>query len=811
MKKSAKIIVFVLLSIILFGVNAQKIQADVVDKASEYLLKQTGDSSFWNKIHALEFLCQVGYKPQVQTILKKDFKYVSSIPEKRIGYFRCWANVASDEKEKASYVDKILEIYLNPDSPDKIHAAESLAKLRVSLKEYPAVVIEDDSIGNGLLQAYLKWGCVYNSTSSIPLDYTLLFSVLDSGKETDRKVMAYGLSYMGVFDTVHWKKIVSLALAEPLSSPCVAFLLHGAVTTCPDKNTFREEIGRIRIKLRDLAVTGGKTERYEAYVALGQIGDREDWSFITDSFEEGDGDDGLISAEGWRDIQSARAYAILKMNGVQKTQGFTWLDWSVVVVFLLLMLMIGYSSSKQNKTASDYVLGGRSMNSMMIGISLFATLLSTLSYLAYPGEMIKYGPVVFTGLAAFPVANWIVGKYLIPRFMSMRVTSAYEILEIKLGKGTRNLATVFFLSLRFLWMSTIVYATVDSALIPILGLSQEMVPAISIILVLITVVYTTMGGLKAVVMTDVLQTAVMFVGVILAIVVIGWKVGSVDAFLNPALFAHWESVDFSIDATKRMTVGNIFIMTLVWQVCTAGSDQMAIQRYLATKDARTASHSYKISLAASCGIQLLLAVVGLMVMAYFTYFPGQMVEGTTIYQDADTLFPRFILIGLPAGITGLIAAAIMAAAMSSLSSGLNSSSTVIQEDIINRVRKKKSDPVSDLKMIKTISAILGIVISCSCFLISYVTGNLLDVVIKVVNLVVAPLFVLFFMALFIPFATNRGTVIAGLISLLTAVLIAFFEIFNIKVLWIMPAALIVGIVVGVICSYIESKLLTLKK
>ena len=158
--------------------------------------------------------------------------------------------------------------------------------------------------------------------------------------------------------------------------------------------------------------------------------------------------------------------------------------------------------------------------------------------------MIKYGPVVFTGLAAFPVANWIVGKYLIPRFMSMRVTSAYEILEIKLGKGTRNLATVFFLSLRFLWMSTIVYATVDSALIPILGLSQEMVPAISIILVLITVVYTTMGGLKAVVMTDVLQTAVMFVGVILAIVVIGWKVGSVDAFLNPALFAHWESVDF---------------------------------------------------------------------------------------------------------------------------------------------------------------------------------------------------------------------------------------------------------------------------
>lgn len=811
MEKSAKIMAFVLLSVIFFGVSVQKVQADVVDKASEYLMKQTGDSSFWNKIHALEFLCEVGHKSQVQAVLMKDLESVSSIPEKRIGYFRCWANAVSSEEEKDFYISKILEIFLNPDSPDKIHAAESLAKLKVPLKGYPAVVKEDDPTGNELLQAYVKWGCVYDANISSPIDYTLLFSVLDSRNEIGRKVMAYGLSYMGVFDTIHWKKIVSLALAEPLDSPCAAFLLHGVAATCPDKSIFREEIRLVRMKLRDLVVFGGKTERYESYVALGKIGDPEDWPFISESFKEGDEGNGMIDEEGCRDVQSARAYAILKMDNVEKIQGFTWLDWSVIVIFLLLMLLVGYSSSKQNKTASDYVLGGRSMNSMMIGISLFATLLSTLSYLAYPGEMIKYGPVVFTGLAAFPFANWIVGKYLIPRFMSMKVTSAYEILEIKLGKGTRNLATIFFLSLRFLWMSTIVYATVDSALIPIFGLSQEMVPVISIILVLITVVYTTMGGLKAVVMTDVLQTVVMFVGVILSIVIIGWKVGSVDAFLNPDLFTHWGTVDFSIDATKRMTVGNIFIMTLVWQVCTAGSDQMAIQRYLATKDAGTASRSYKISLAASCGIQLLLAVVGLMVMAYFTYFPAQMVEGTTIYQDADTLFPRFILIGLPAGITGLIAAAIMAAAMSSLSSGLNSSSTVIKEDIINRVWKKKSDPVSDLRMIKTISAMLGIVISCSCFLISYVTGNLLDVVIKVVNLVVAPLFVLFFMALFIPFATNRGTVIAGLVSLLTAVLIAFFEIFSIKVLWIMPAALIVGIVIGVICSYIESKLLTQKK
>lgn len=279
--------------------------------------------------------------------------------------------------------------------------------------------------------------------------------------------------------------------------------------------------------------------------------------------------------------------------------GFRPLDWTVVVLFLLWMLWIGYRSGRRNRTAEDYVLGGRTMNPVMVGISLFATLLSTLSYLSYPGEMVKYGPVVFIGLAAFPVAYYIVSRLMIPRYMKMNVTSAYEILEIKLGRGVRSLATVFFLSLRFLWMATIIYATVDVALIPVFGLDPGWVPPVSVVLVVITVIYTTMGGLKAVVTTDVIQTVVMFAGVLLTIGIIGWKVGSFGAFFEPQLFEHWPPVDWGFDMSKRMTVGNILLMTLVWQVCTAGSDQMAIQRYLSTPDVATAKRSYRISLVTS--------------------------------------------------------------------------------------------------------------------------------------------------------------------------------------------------------------------
>lgn len=492
---------------------------------------------------------------------------------------------------------------------------------------------------------------------------------------------------------------------------------------------------------------------------------------------------------------------------------FHLLDWIIIAAYLLGMLLLGYISSKKNRNTDDYILGGKTMHPFMIGISLFATLFSTLSYLSYPGEMIKYGPVFLAGVLAFPVARWIVGKFMIPQFMKMKVKSAYEILEIKVGGKTRNLAVIFFLSLRFLWMTTIIYATVDKALVPIFDLDPALVPLISIILSLLTVIYTTMGGMKAVVKTDFAQSLIMFLGLILTIVVVLKGLGGTRYLSEPSIYAHWQAVDFEINPLKRMTIGNIFIMTLVWQVCTSGSDQLAIQRYLSTRDAKSAKRSYSISLWGSCFIQVLLAITGLCVMAYFMRYPAMMESGGTIFENADTLFPLFIRIGLPVGITGLMASAIMAAAMSSLSSGLNSCSAVIYEEVTRGKRHGKRHEMEkyedrQLKSIKRISVIIGIGVAGLTFFIPFITGNLFDVVQKVVNLVVAPLFVLFFMALFIPFATDKATTLAGIVSLIIAILISFFGIFGISSLWIMTLSLLVGSTVGVVLSYVESKVTT---
>ena len=482
---------------------------------------------------------------------------------------------------------------------------------------------------------------------------------------------------------------------------------------------------------------------------------------------------------------------------------FSWIDWSVILIMLVAMVWISARSSKQNKTSRDYYLGGRTLHAGMVGLSLFATLNSTISYLSYPGEMIKYGPVFLAGVLSFPVAGWVVGRFIIPRIRAFNVTSGYEILELRLGKGSRLLATLFFISLRFLWMSTIVFATVRVALLPVLGLSEVWTPVLCAGIILFTVFFTTIGGLRAVVATDALQSLIMFLGALVTLGVIFFSLGDVPGTMkDPSLYSGWTDWVWAPKRGMRMTVCNIFLMNLCWQVCTAGSDQMAIQRYLSVKDAKSASHSYHVSLISSGTIITLLGFVGLMVMAYFSVHPDLLPPGQDIHSAADILFPTFIRIGLPAGLTGLIAAALMAAAISSLSSGLNSVSSVIVEDVLKRLPAYKGREFS-LRTSKWISAIIGVAVLGSSFLVGYVQGNLLDVTIKVVNLVVAPLFVLFFMAIFSPVSSDRGAVAGGLAALAAAIGVSFFGLFGFVQTWNLFVALVVGIPVGIAVSFLD--------
>ena len=130
------------------------------------------------------------------------------------------------------------------------------------------------------------------------------------------------------------------------------------------------------------------------------------------------------------------------------------------------------------------------MRPWAVGLSLFATLLSTISYLAWPGEIIKYGPMILASILAYPFIALVVGWFFIPYFMKLNVTSAYEILEARLGLSVRMLGSFFFLAMRLMWMAVIIYATADKVLIPLTGLDASATPWVCAVMGAITVAYT---------------------------------------------------------------------------------------------------------------------------------------------------------------------------------------------------------------------------------------------------------------------------------------------------------------------------------
>jgi SSS family solute:Na+ symporter len=478
-------------------------------------------------------------------------------------------------------------------------------------------------------------------------------------------------------------------------------------------------------------------------------------------------------------------------------------DWIVVAMYAIGMLAVGRYYGRRNETADDYHLGGRRMSPFAVGLSLFATLTSSLSYLALPGEMVKNGPMVLAQFVAFPLIAVVVGWTLIPFIMKQQVTSAYEILETRFGVSVRMVGSLMFLTMRLAWMASILYATSDKVLSPLLGLGPAATVGAAITMCIITMIYTAEGGLRAVVVTDALQSLIMLGGAIAVIVIISVDLGGVLVWWPREWAPHWAKPQFWPDSTTRMTFLGAAISTFAWYVCTCGSDQMAIQRSLSTRDAAAARRSLKTTLYAEALVGVLLGMVGLAVVAYFTAHPELLTDQINLREGADKLFPRFVVVGLPFGMTGVIIAAILSAAMSSLASGMNSSCAVITEDFIGRLR---SEPLTDgerIRLARSISVVIGIVVILLSLLVSRVEGNLVDLCYRVVNLLVAPLFVLFFLAIFVNWATTFGALIAALVSVCAAVCIAFPQtvgLGKLSILLIMPGSFTFGVIAGSLAS-----------
>lgn len=774
------------------GTSAQPVTPELRERTVASLRDTLATAERWVKVHAAEYLIELSYPQGVYETFQGERQAHESEPKYRIGIWRVLAQAAPDAIERQSWIDRIRAVVTDPQAPDHVHAIETLAKLGDRLETTDlrrAVVAAAES--DLPTTAYARWLLAGSGKST---DLKRLTELLETPDATSRLVTAYALQWMRVADPGVRQKLAAVARAEPVDSPARIYLVSAAWLLAVDQ----QSSDNFRAMLLTTAEQGAPSDRAVAAAALGQRGTVSDLGILQNWLGDAD-----------PDVRANAATAILKIGrrGAHRLEG---LDWTAIALYFAGMLGIGWYYSYGAKTSDDYLLGGRTMKPWTVGLSLFATLCSTISYLSTPGEMIQHGPMYFASLLSFPFVMLVVCWALIPFLMRLPVTSAYEILESRLGLGVRMLGATFFLAMRLLWMAVILDVTTIVVLLPLLGLDRSYSPYLCALLGLTTVIYSTMGGLRAVVMTDVVQTFILLGGAIAALLLITWNLGGFGAWWPTTWSPNWDAPSFGFDTSSRMSFASVFLSTFVWYLCTAGSDQMAIQRYLATRDVRAARQMFNISMIAGAVVIVLLGLLGMALLAWFQAHPEMLGEGQSVAHNADQLFPRFIAAGLPDGFGGLVVAGLLAAAMSSLSSGLSSSCAVITVDFLNRFDRETLSASAQVRRARIVSWSVGISVVLLSTVVGLVQGTVLDIAYKVVNLLTAPLFGLFFMALFVPRATSFGTFVGAAAGLAAVVGISYWpeitmllgmtDAPGISFMWAMPVSLIVQIAVGSVAS-----------
>lgn len=490
------------------------------------------------------------------------------------------------------------------------------------------------------------------------------------------------------------------------------------------------------------------------------------------------------------------------------SDGLHWIDGAIIGLYACGMLAIGWYYRRRQTSTEEYFVGNRNMSPLLVGISLFATLFSTITYLSTPGEVISHGPAVLSGALAIPFAYYAVGYLLVPVYMRHRVTSAYELLELRLGAGARLCGATLFILLRLLWMGLLVFLA-SRALLVMIGLDDEWLPVVTFVTGSVAVGYSSLGGLRAVVITDFFQALLLFGGMLLVLAVVSFRLGGFG-WIPTEWNTTWDTQPlFRLDPTVRVTVAGSVMHGLLWWVCTAGGDQTAVQRFMATRDAAAARRSFLVNSIAGALVSVALALVGFALLGYFQADPARLPPGRSIKSHADLLFPHFLSHHLPIGVSGLVVSGMFAAAMSSLDSGINSITAVIMTDFVDRFRGRPLDRRTHVRAAALLAAGIGLAVVTASSFMQYVPGNFLEMSQRTQGLVVVPIFVLFFVALFVPRATQAGALVGAAAALVTAISVAYWAPLTgrhaISFQWINPAALTAGTTAGWLVSVLSAR------
>ena len=387
-----------------------------------------------------------------------------------------------------------------------------------------------------------------------------------------------------------------------------------------------------------------------------------------------------------------------------------FIDLAIFLVYMLAIVLFGVSFSLKKRSSSDYITGGGRLPSWAIGMSIFATFVSSISFLALPGNAYLSNWNGFVFSLSIPIAALVAILFFVPLYRKLKSESAYFYLEKRFGLWARVYASLFYLLTQLARMGTILYLLA----LPLNVLFGWSIPLIIIVTGLCVVIYSTFGGIEAVIWTDAVQGVILIVGAIACLLVIfnSMPEGPQQVFeiANKADKFSLGSFDFNF---MESTFWLILIYGLFINLQNFGIDQNYIQRYLSAKTLKDARKSTLFGSLLYIPVSLLFFLIGTALYSYYQAMPELLPTNLQGSENADKIFPYFIVTALPTGLTGLLIASIFAAGMSTISTTLNSSATVTLSDHYRRYIDKDISQKKSMKVlyISSISmGILGIVI-----------------------------------------------------------------------------------------------------
>ncbi|GJM33594.1 MAG: sodium:solute symporter [Saprospiraceae bacterium] len=447
-----------------------------------------------------------------------------------------------------------------------------------------------------------------------------------------------------------------------------------------------------------------------------------------------------------------------------------------LIVFFLYMAGItifGGSFFKKNKSAAAFTLGNSNIPGWVVTMSIFATFVSSISYLALPGTAYLSNWNAFVFSLSLPIAAIIAVKFFVPLYRRINSPSAYTYMEQRFGPWARIYVSFCYLLTQLMRIGTILYL-LALALNAIIGWD---IATIIVVTGIVVTIYSMLGGIQAVVWTDAIQGIILIFGAVVCAVYLLFAMpeGPGQIFTIAAESEKFSLGSFSLELSKP-TFWVVLIYGIFINLQNYGIDQNYVQRYMASRTERDAKRSAFIGGMLYIPVSALFLFIGTALFAFYQSGAGVLPADLQNMNSSDRIFPYFIVTELPVGITGLLVASIFAAGMSTISTSFNSSATVILTDYYNKYFKKTATDKEAMRVLylsSVVISVLGIAIGVAMINVK----SALDAWWKLASIFSGGMLGLFLLGAFSERKNVLGAIIGVIVGLLVIVWLSLSNVF----------------------------------